>query len=227
MFGGSLATSTRAVEPSAAPSPHRWMSATSREGRRHDGRHGGFPDRAERRPIRREAAASLCRRVVTSSAPISRCRRTSRWKASSPLRPRRRGAATLPMASPNWPAACCSPSRARARPMARRSSSSAQCHAQGHRGLLSRANGHQSADRLSVDVSSSLHGADNCSIIDVLLVNPYQAVDFGGRATGRHLHSQSLRCPALSRAVHRSLPRRGPRGKRPLLAVLGRDRPGG
>ena len=36
-------------------------------------------------------------------------------------------------------------------------------------------------------VSSSLHGADNCSIIDVLLVNPYQAVDFGGRATGRHL----------------------------------------
>jgi hypothetical protein len=36
-------------------------------------------------------------------------------------------------------------------------------------------------------ISSSLHGADNCSIIDVLLVNPYQAVDFGGRATGRHL----------------------------------------
>ena len=35
-------------------------------------------------------------------------------------------------------------------------------------------------------VSSSLQGADNCSIIDVLLINPYQAVDFGGRATGRH-----------------------------------------
>jgi hypothetical protein len=36
-------------------------------------------------------------------------------------------------------------------------------------------------------ISSSLQGADNCSIIDVLLVNPYQAVDFGGRSTGRHL----------------------------------------
>ncbi len=36
-------------------------------------------------------------------------------------------------------------------------------------------------------ISSSLQGADNCSIIDVLLINPYQAVDFGGRATGRHL----------------------------------------
>jgi hypothetical protein len=35
-------------------------------------------------------------------------------------------------------------------------------------------------------VSSALNGADNCSIIDVLLVNPYQAVDFGGRHTGRH-----------------------------------------
>ena len=35
-------------------------------------------------------------------------------------------------------------------------------------------------------ISSSLHGTDNCSIIDVLLINPYQAVDFGGRATGRH-----------------------------------------
>ena len=35
-------------------------------------------------------------------------------------------------------------------------------------------------------VSSSLQGADNCSIIDVLLINPYQAVDFGGRASGRH-----------------------------------------
>ena len=35
-------------------------------------------------------------------------------------------------------------------------------------------------------ISSQLTGADNCSIIDVLLVNPYQAVDFGGRHTGRH-----------------------------------------
>lgn len=35
-------------------------------------------------------------------------------------------------------------------------------------------------------VSSSLQGADNCAIIDVLLINPYQAVDFGGRHTGRH-----------------------------------------
>ena len=29
-------------------------------------------------------------------------------------------------------------------------------------------------------------GADNCSIVDVLLVNPYQAVDFGTRVAGRH-----------------------------------------
>lgn len=29
-------------------------------------------------------------------------------------------------------------------------------------------------------------GADNCSIVDCLLVNPYQAVDFGSRASGRH-----------------------------------------
>jgi Pectate lyase superfamily protein len=35
-------------------------------------------------------------------------------------------------------------------------------------------------------ISSLLTGADNCSIVDVLLVNPYQAVDFGGRHTGRH-----------------------------------------
>ncbi len=35
-------------------------------------------------------------------------------------------------------------------------------------------------------ISSLLSGADNCSIIDVLLVNPYKAVDFGGRHTGRH-----------------------------------------
>lgn len=36
-------------------------------------------------------------------------------------------------------------------------------------------------------ISSSLDGADNCAILDVLLINPYQAVDFGGRHTGRHL----------------------------------------
>ncbi len=45
-------------------------------------------------------------------------------------------------------------------------------------------------------ISSSLHGADNCSILDVLLINSYQAVDFGGRATGRHwihnLYGQAL-----------------------------------
>lgn len=29
-------------------------------------------------------------------------------------------------------------------------------------------------------------GADNCSILDVLLVNPYQAVDFGSKVAGRH-----------------------------------------
>jgi len=40
-------------------------------------------------------------------------------------------------------------------------------------------------------------GADNCSIIDCLLVNPYQAVDFGSRVSGRHfirnLYAQPLR----------------------------------
>jgi hypothetical protein len=39
--------------------------------------------------------------------------------------------------------------------------------------------------------------ADNCSIIDVLLINPYQAVDFGTRVAGRHyirnLYGQPLR----------------------------------
>ncbi|HUV05715.1 MAG TPA: glycosyl hydrolase family 28-related protein, partial [Armatimonadota bacterium] len=39
-------------------------------------------------------------------------------------------------------------------------------------------------------------GADNCSIIDVLMVNPYQAVDFGSKASGRHyirgLYAQPL-----------------------------------
>lgn len=39
-------------------------------------------------------------------------------------------------------------------------------------------------------------GADNCSIIDCLLVNPYQAVDFGTRVSGRHyingLYAQPL-----------------------------------
>jgi hypothetical protein len=37
---------------------------------------------------------------------------------------------------------------------------------------------------------------DNCSLVDVLLVNPYQAVDFGTRAAGRHwikgLYAQPL-----------------------------------
>jgi len=40
-------------------------------------------------------------------------------------------------------------------------------------------------------------GADNCSIVDVLMVNPYQAVDFGSRVAGRHyirnLYAQPLR----------------------------------
>ena len=39
-------------------------------------------------------------------------------------------------------------------------------------------------------------GADNCSIVDCLLVNPYQAVDFGSRVSGRHfirnLYAQPL-----------------------------------
>jgi len=37
---------------------------------------------------------------------------------------------------------------------------------------------------------------DNCSLVDVLLVNPYQAVDFGTRAAGRHyvrgLYAQAI-----------------------------------
>lgn len=40
-------------------------------------------------------------------------------------------------------------------------------------------------------------GADNCSIVDVLMVNPYQAVDFGSIVAGRHyvhnLYAQPLR----------------------------------
>ncbi len=40
-------------------------------------------------------------------------------------------------------------------------------------------------------------GADNCSIVDVLMVNPYQAVDFGTIVAGRHyihnLYAQPLR----------------------------------
>lgn len=40
-------------------------------------------------------------------------------------------------------------------------------------------------------------GADNCAIIDVLMVNPYQAVDFGSIVAGRHyirgLYAQPLR----------------------------------
>jgi len=44
----------------------------------------------------------------------------------------------------------------------------------------------------------TIRGAgDNCSIIDVLLVNPYQAVDFGTQPAGRHyirgLYAQALR----------------------------------
>lgn len=49
-------------------------------------------------------------------------------------------------------------------------------------------------------ISSALSGADNCSIVDVLLVNPYQAVDFGGRHTGRHL-IRNLYADALYRGV--------------------------
>lgn len=40
-------------------------------------------------------------------------------------------------------------------------------------------------------------GADNCAVVDVLMVNPYQAVDFGSRVAGRHyirnLYAQPLR----------------------------------
>lgn len=40
-------------------------------------------------------------------------------------------------------------------------------------------------------------GADNTSVIDVLMVNPYQAVDFGTRVAGRHyvrnLYAQAIR----------------------------------
>lgn len=40
-------------------------------------------------------------------------------------------------------------------------------------------------------------GADNCAVVDVLMVNPYQAVDFGSVVAGRHyirnLYAQPLR----------------------------------
>jgi hypothetical protein len=49
-------------------------------------------------------------------------------------------------------------------------------------------------------ISSLPSGADNCSIIDVLLVNPYQAVDFGGRHTGRHF-IRNLNAAALYRGL--------------------------
>lgn len=49
-------------------------------------------------------------------------------------------------------------------------------------------------------ISSSLRGADNCAILDVLLINPYQAVDFGGRATGRHM-IRNLNAAPLYRGV--------------------------
>jgi len=44
-------------------------------------------------------------------------------------------------------------------------------------------------------------GADNCSIIDVLMVNPYQAVDFGNRASGRH-YIRSLYAQPLRRGIY-------------------------
>lgn len=43
-------------------------------------------------------------------------------------------------------------------------------------------------------------GADNCSIVDVLLVNPYQAVDFGTRVAGRH-YIRNLYGQALYRGI--------------------------
>ena len=50
-------------------------------------------------------------------------------------------------------------------------------------------------------ISSLPSGADNCSIVDVLLVNPYQAVDFGGRHTGRH-YIRNLYGQALYRGLY-------------------------
>ena len=50
-------------------------------------------------------------------------------------------------------------------------------------------------------ISSKLSGADNCSIVDVLLVNPYQAVDFGGRHTGRH-YIRNLNGQPLHRGLY-------------------------
>jgi len=45
-------------------------------------------------------------------------------------------------------------------------------------------------------VRASADGADNCSIVNVLMVNPYQAVDFGTNPAGRHyikgLYAQAL-----------------------------------
>ena len=49
-------------------------------------------------------------------------------------------------------------------------------------------------------VSSALTGADNCAIVDVLLINPYQGVDFGGRHTGRH-HIRNLYGAPLYRGL--------------------------
>jgi len=44
-------------------------------------------------------------------------------------------------------------------------------------------------------------GADNCAVIDVLMVNPYQAVDFGSAPSGRHM-IRNLYAQALRRGVY-------------------------
>ena len=44
-------------------------------------------------------------------------------------------------------------------------------------------------------------GADNCSIIDVLMLNPYQAVDFGSHASGRH-YIRGLYADPLRRGLY-------------------------
>lgn len=43
-------------------------------------------------------------------------------------------------------------------------------------------------------------GADNCAVVDVLMVNPYQAVDFGTHASGRH-YIRNLYAEALRRGL--------------------------
>jgi len=44
-------------------------------------------------------------------------------------------------------------------------------------------------------------GADNPSVVDVLMVNPYQAVDFGSKTAGRH-YIRNLYVQALRRGVY-------------------------